>query len=354
MAGRRTHTLPRFLQNGFASSRKGGEVYVWMYRKGIPGIEVNTTKVGVEKDFYGKPDESDLDDRITKLETEFSQLVDELRTRPLNGEPIDDERIPRFLAHIAIRQRYVPETIQDAMATVSAQLGSHLRQEENAIEMLAQELSQSPERQEYFKMFWRASGLTEDQIALKLRSPDEHWKEIAAEIYPLMKSGLEEGLDRMASTFENPPDGAFKAGYVESLSRNLHAEERVEHYGRYRWYVLSSSTPLLLGDCGCVFETAGKRRFRPIDEMEEGFVAAYLPIASTRLLVGSTSKHEPMIDVKLVNRAVARCSHKFFVSSTQLPTDSHLVKSLGAWAGVMNERELVEVMNDLKSKIKEH
>ena len=41
---------------------------MWCYRLDCEPIELNVTKIGAEKDFYGK----ELDDRITELESGFA------------------------------------------------------------------------------------------------------------------------------------------------------------------------------------------------------------------------------------------------------------------------------------------
>jgi Protein of unknown function (DUF4238) len=65
MAGRRQHTIPRFLLKGFASKTAGKEVFLWLYRQDTDAIETNIKNVSAEKDFYGKAGELSVDDQIT-------------------------------------------------------------------------------------------------------------------------------------------------------------------------------------------------------------------------------------------------------------------------------------------------
>ena len=81
MAGRGHHTLPRFLQKGFASSgTRGDQVRTWVYRKGKPGFETNIVNVGKVRDFYGKEAELNADEAITDLEGEYASIINEMRT----------------------------------------------------------------------------------------------------------------------------------------------------------------------------------------------------------------------------------------------------------------------------------
>ena len=104
MAGRRHHTIPRFLLKGFGSSRRGDEVNVWMYRKGKIGIEVNIKNVGVERDFYGTQQESGIDAQITCLENEYAPLVDDLRVMEGSSTAVSHPKIPNMVAHLSNRQ----------------------------------------------------------------------------------------------------------------------------------------------------------------------------------------------------------------------------------------------------------
>src|SRR5881409_3613050 len=75
MTGRKHHTVPQFLLRAFASRTSGKEAYVWTYRRRESGVEINTRNIGAERDFYG----SELDARITALETGFAPLAATLR-----------------------------------------------------------------------------------------------------------------------------------------------------------------------------------------------------------------------------------------------------------------------------------
>ena len=56
---------------GFASGEGRNDPNVWFYGRGLPGRERNIANISVENYFYGTPEESDLDQRITLLEEDF-------------------------------------------------------------------------------------------------------------------------------------------------------------------------------------------------------------------------------------------------------------------------------------------
>ena len=105
MAGKRQHFIPRFLQEGVASHRKGDEAFTWVYRKGRPPFNTNIANVGVESSFYTEGDDTEVDDRITDAEVEFSQRVRQLRT--IMPGQVSDPRLASFIAHLEVRTRHV-------------------------------------------------------------------------------------------------------------------------------------------------------------------------------------------------------------------------------------------------------
>src|SRR4051794_26220511 len=111
MAGRNQHTIPRFLLRGFASSQGRNDPNVWIYEKGLLGDERNIKNVASENYFYGNPGESDLDGRITNLESAHGNLVNDLRRHPAHTTPIEDPEIPKLVAHLSTRTRHVRESI---------------------------------------------------------------------------------------------------------------------------------------------------------------------------------------------------------------------------------------------------
>ncbi len=141
MAGKRHHTIPQFLLRGFASSQRGDETKVWMYRKGKPGVELNIVNVAVEQYFYGKPDETDLDERITDLEDDLAPLVESLRDGSGTVGLISDDRIPFLVAHLSFRTRHLRESAIGVMDSFMGKTEHVLTQKDILITLIAKELA---------------------------------------------------------------------------------------------------------------------------------------------------------------------------------------------------------------------
>lgn len=352
MAGRRHHTIPRFMLRGFASRKRGDEVDVWMYRKSLgQGIELNIKNVGVEKDFYGKANESDLDDRITALETNFAHLVDTLRSQETSDGSIFDDRIPQLVAHLSLRTRQLVQSVLEAFDAMLGQLGEHLGKQ-NVIEAgVRRGLEKDGDLRKMLDEKLSVNGLTNAQIDLLLTQFQPDINQALQEHITDFMPQVREIVDGHISSSRSMMPDVFKAGYIDSISRNLNAEERVVNYSRYKWFVIKTASKILLGDTACIFETTGKRRFKPLDEGSDDVRRIYLPLSTSRVLVGTPHNQQPLIDFALLNKAITRCSHEFFVASSALPQDSALIKGLGKWSGIFNEKEIADLMKNVKQNL---
>lgn len=130
---------------------------------------------------------------------------------------------------------------------------------------------------------------------------------------------------------------AVRLGFIDSMSRNLASQPLAKAYEKLHFFLVDSKEPLLLGDSICVFETGGKRRFAPFAGGDDDIRQCYLPLSPSKALLGNHVEARPDFRPQFWNSVVARCSEQFFVSSTELPIDSPIIKDLGIWAGIYTE-----------------
>jgi hypothetical protein len=345
MAGKRHHTIPQLLQRGFASRICDDEFFVWQYRGRQPGFEVNIKNVSVERFFYGKPEETDLDERITAIEDELARSVHQLREVATGTpQPVDGPVASRLVAHFALRTQQMRAGIDDMMKWTTNILDRDKQDPTVAIEIFLRSIATDPTALE---------AMAKDAL-INQNCPPERIDEAVAYIAPRLPELLKAAVlapnspykKIVGSYFENfrerlPVAGAH--GRQHALSNNLRAAERVALYKSFRWYSRTTTEPLILGDCVCLFETSGERRFRPIDLGIGELITIFLPLAAHVLLFGTRSLPAPL-RVPQINRAAARCSRSFFISSQPLPTDSHLIRAQGQWSGVVHEREVERVL----------
>jgi hypothetical protein len=158
-------------------------------------------------------------------------------------------------------------------------------------------------------------------------------------------------LDEMMAAVNVQMPKIAETGHNSSLSKSLFLYRRAEAYARFNWFIVTVPTKLILGDTLCVFETAGQRRFKPLDDKDEKIRRIYLPVSSHRVVVGTPHSTLPDISAQIVNKASARCSYEFFVSAVSFPANSSLVRGIGQWSGLMSQRELAQLTRELESDV---
>ena len=130
MAGTRHHVLPRFLLRGFASRVVGKEVFAWVHRKTEGVFETNIANVGVEKHFYGREGELNVDEEITDIEGDSARLLDRLR-RQDDGYEILDPEIAEFVGHLSSRTKHLRDSLIETTSVLTNILTSYLADPNN-------------------------------------------------------------------------------------------------------------------------------------------------------------------------------------------------------------------------------
>jgi hypothetical protein len=327
----------------FESSRRGNEVRVWRYCRDGKPIELNVTKIGVEKDFYG----DDLDERITKLETGFASLAEDLRNQ--NG-PIDKADIGDLVAHLSLRTRALRQSGIELATKMVDRVRDHFSQEE-VLKAAARRLTRA-ELLQRIRQQLASQGLKRFEIERRILAAgprlvamlEQKLNEGAEEMAPVVDRVMREGAKELPAS--------MRVSSIEALSRGLEKNPRALAYRRFDWFVLPTAESLILGDSVCVFEKEGDRAFKPWDDEASPAKRILMPLAPGRLLIGTHESDVPDLDILAVNQAFARCSLEFFVSSRRLvSSEAQMVESLGAWSGIISDCELNAMWEQIKDKL---
>lgn len=336
MAGNRQHVIPQFLQRGFASRTGPEGAFVWFYKRGHASKELYTGNVGVERRFYGPPGNGSLDELITDFESDFASFVQELRSTPPKTR-ITDERLPKLVSHLCLRTRSLRMWAQYSFGFLVDRLQHALRGEK-----FLRSISSSHSFRQEVRSKLVAQGLNLELIDSAMAT---HFDSFAVEAMPAVRAEFDEVLVKVRSDM---PTIAAK-GHNHAL--HISANPRTDNYARLNWFVLAAKTPLILGDSVCVFETRSQRRFKPLDDKDESIRCIYLPVSTYVLAVGTPDRTPPDVNPHLVNKASARCSSDFFISSTELPLTSSLIRSAGQWSGLMSASELEDLAKSLEAEL---
>jgi len=131
------------------------------------------------------------------------------------------------------------------------------------------------------------------------------------------------------------------------LAKSLLAEPRVADYQKLHWYVRKSAEPLILGDMGCLFEVREPKKFKSLNDKEDEIVAAYVPISSDTMILGTNSSGMSQIDFREINKTFAKCSREFFVCREFSENIRILLPSIGVEAEIISQEELKQLVNEM-------
>jgi len=339
MAGDRQHILPRFLLKGLASRVTGREIFTWVYRKEEKVFEANIKNIGVERNFYGREGELTADAEITNLENEFGILLDKLRAKSDQTE-IHDPRVAEFVAHLCVRTRHLRESFLESSEVLLSKIPKHLFNVDN----LRALVSNHPELMtlELEKVIAENLMLGPYSKMLLQMGPT-----MAIALFDENKSGIEQLAEPLISNLKGILPRAVKDGHIKALAKAPIPEPRVEDYRTLAWFVCESGSPLILGDIGCLFETAGARRFKSLNEKNDEIRNIYLPMMSNRMLVGTALSSAPRVDFRLIEEATVKCSREFFVCSESSQDRTRLLRLIGTESEIVTENDLDKIMSEL-------
>jgi len=338
MAGDRHHILPRFLLKGFASRISGKEVFTWAYRKDGTIFEPNTTKISVEKHFYGKEGEVSVDAEITDLEDEFANLLDELRARE-EGIEITGLKIPEFIAHLCIRTKHLRDSFLESSEFLMDRISEFLSDYNNIKKLLANN----------FNLEGFEKILEDQQIPQPYR-PLVRWFLQNMDSDFGQESILRIFFQTVTVELKKVTPKATKEGHIKAMAKNIIPEVRTEDYRLLHWFICKSKTPLILGDSGCLFELVGPQRFKSINDKNDKIANIFLPISSDRMLIGRAISSAPQVDSKAINEVIAKSSREYFVCSERSEEIASLLALIATDSELISKEDIEQIVKGLLIK----
>jgi len=326
MAGKGQHYLPRFLLKGFSSRTVNKESYVWVHRKGKISYESNIQRIAKESYFYGTKEDSDVDDKITKMETEsFSTLIDELRSKNKISES-KSQLIGDFVAHLIFRSKHTREITGQAAKLITDKAFEDLQN----IAFLKKAIRQ--QRNQII-----------DDVKKDLKSRDIVNVE-NAQLEPFLDLYIEWFIsnDRNLSEFSTnikqvsdivrqklPTMG--KKSQLKSFSKPLDSSERVRMYRNLHWSMITveKAGAFILGDVGPIVIYGEDKEFNMALANKNTHQTIFLPISDKQLIVGRTEENRTLPDIEAINIGMAELSYEFFISSKNEQREIEYLRSIG-------------------------
>lgn len=314
MAGKRQHYLPRFLLSGFASKVSKGDSFCWVYRKSGKYFEANTTKVGVEKFFYGDPDKDSTDSVITKAEPKYANFLSQLRNSDVS-QPVDSKLAAEFTVHLAVRNRNLREEFSSAA--------------ENFVDGFIEQISDpNVLRQTVIKYFRENPAELEQQFRKILKQQGvflnrRQYRQKLAEHKAMMPSMINSLSEAELTQISNQMDvlaghvrPSAKKGHNKAIARDHAPLSRVEAISSLDWKLHDfAAHSLILGDFGAYAYGNNQQDPCALVWAAKEVDVVILPISHRRLMMGQRSGKHFLPEPCEVNQKSASISREFFVSS---------------------------------------
>ncbi|PHV63763.1 DUF4238 domain-containing protein [Cyanobacterium aponinum] len=344
MTGIRHHILPRFLQKGFIdnsdkgfkqsgkNNKKSSEI-TYLYRiNENKALKASTRHISVEKYFYGK--ENSLDADITNLEKSLAILVNELRVIKVQ-QLIINPIILELITNISTRTKYFREFIDDLTGLLLDNFNSKLSHENNLTNFLLNNDSFN----NTFEQNLNKYNLSKEQ------------KKLAKALIPIfIQQNAKTLFNDYIQGIKGLKPSLIKESHNEVLQKNLLPDTRIETYKSLNWFIDISTTPLVLGDIGCLFQDQ-EDNYIFLDCQNE-IKNIFLPISSTQMLIGTSLNSCPKINYESFRIEYIKHCREFFISSKQLPELVSLIPYLGEKSSVINNEVIEEMINNIVSNLK--
>lgn len=352
MTGKKHHILPRFLQKGFAwkSNEENNKFLAWEYRKnGKINIAKPIDDIGREKYFYGKAGEANADPQITNKErNKFAPLVTELRNNKISEqvEEINDDRIPELIAHFCIRNKHIRDSFRKSSEYIFKELNTYLTKKGKSFELIK---SYYNNNENIFKL------VNNDDI-----TPEERNINLAIINSVLYDSKKNKQIENIREEFERKivfsikqilkqyEENIFtmvKEAHNTNLSKEPVPQVRTEKYRSLRWYIFYSKSPFILGDVICLFELKDNT-YNFIDDNKE-IKNIFLPISTNKILIGTTKKSKPKINLKKLKQIYVKHCQDYFISEISNKEMDALCPYIGESSDIISKNELDKILEEV-------
>lgn len=348
MAGRRHHYLPRFLQRPFAHRQSGKEFYVYAHHRQRGPYPTNVMNLGQERDFYGGPDDTALDDEITQGEQQLAMTVSKLNA----GEEVTTEDIASLVAALSFRTKAMRKALTDLIPPLMEAGRSYLLERRQLQEELHQSLHDPKKCREliYTQIREQMGHLGREQQAKMYALMLPKWKIFVHEnerrLLSEAHAWIAVALERLMENAAEIGDGAF----LKALAKGPNMPERAARLATemvFEVWDAPEEDHFILGDCGTVsLFTDGKPRLA-VGSMDKDVEMdmVFLPISPKRCIVARKHSTVRSIGVPDLNRLSATASREFFISAQpDGPQMLELRGAIGTIDPIATREEIAQVL----------
>lgn len=349
MSGRKHHYLPQLIQRPFAYRQQGKQFYVHAHHRTRGRFTPNTSGLGKELDFYGGPEDTSLDEAITRGEDALAETVQAIN----RGDAVAPADMATLVCALAFRTKSMREAFVEMLPPIVEGLRTTLLNPLNVRRELMASLTDPKEQKR----------LIHEQIEKTFgRLPRERRAKIYGTILPRWRTYVAEQEVQLVaqawgmaygvmSKLRDEASTVAHGAFLKALARDPAMPARANQLAskmEFTCLIASHGEFFILGDCGpfAIF-TDGRPRlvtssFTDGAEIEKVF----LPVSPSRCIVGSVPHSSPLPGVMDINRFSASLSLEFFVSDrdTDQVLDS-LRSSIGSLVPIDTEDDIIQSMS---------
>lgn len=352
MAGRQHHYLPQFIQRPFAYRRQGKEFYVHAHHRTRGRFTPNTRGLGKELDFYGGPDDTSLDDAITRGEGELAETVQAVN-QGADVAPVD---IAILICALAFRTKAMREALIGLFPALLSAFRVRLLDITRPRQDLVASLTNSTERKRliYEQIDKRFGPLPREQRAKIYGALLPRWKthvadqqdKLVADAWQLAYTVLA----RARAEADTIADGAYLAALAKDPEMHIRAR-RMAAEMVFELLDAPSGEFFILGDCGpaAVFSDGKPRLALAAFDNNVEVNMVFLPSSPVRCIVGRRPGVATHFSVTDINRVSAGLSLEFFVSNRDAGEDLDELRALiGSLVPIDTEEDIIRALSQLE------
>jgi hypothetical protein len=346
MAGRNQHHVPQQLMRGFAVSR-GKIEGVFLYRPDkTRALPVNLEGANSMKDFYNDPEDTTLDESITRLESnEFGHVLHKARTGATLQEA-DEHSLRRFVAHLIARTRSTRTMATDLMERTFDAVETNLTDPG----LFAEFIANNPDDVVEITKSAAASAFS-DLAKQGIELTDERKAEAQAMLLQLMGQQPEAIGRELASAAKNamaskpPPRADGAAIQRQVLTRNPIPAASFAEFEACALSIETVGDDLILGDDPVLAFSASGALQRTMLHDEEPFLYC-LPLAPRVVLVLRREGEPVLPSVAALNRASAASSRHQFIAKDERDAFVALIPEIDTFRGEGESTDIAAMLRE--------
>lgn len=304
--------------------------------------------LGQERDFYGGPDDTRLDDEITHSEQQLAMTVHKLNA----GEEVPTEDIASLIAALSFRTKAMRKALTELIPPMMEAGRSYMLEGRQLQHKLHQSLHDPKKRKDliYKEIRKQMGHFGREQRAKMYALMLPKWKIFVEEnegrLLAQARAWTSVALDHLLEKASEVGDDAFLKALAKEPNMPERAKQLAAKMAFEVWHA-PDDEPFILGDCGTVgLFTDGKPRLAlgSIDEnIEMEFI--FLPISPQKCVVARRLSPIRSVAVSELNLLSASASREFFISAQQdLPEMASLRAAIGTIAPIATQEEIAEAL----------